>query len=250
MNDTQQPVYDAIQKLWQSGPDLQKLENSDCESAFSTALIQPPYHNLLVVTNHTSNDTFLNGFSEAQLWDTTNKVPWYDGENFGISHNSSGGHFNYSSGSSWVMPVSPVCNTTDLSTGTSFTECTAAPAHVQYCLAQAAAGWDGQCTISISVTLLVVVIICTFIKAVCLAMVLLAKHFHPLATVGDAVASFIVQPDITSVGLGLVSLSNVVEFPAKGRSMVQNVKSQRLWEPKTHRWAYAITSGFCIFGLV
>jgi hypothetical protein len=243
VDDTEEPILEAFSQL-QDVQHLKRLENSECASAFSTTLIQPSYHNVLVVTNYTSNDTILNGFVETQQWKKDNLVPWYQGKTFGRLFSSQLQPFDYSSGSTWVMPVSVICSYA------SSTPCFPTSAHVLYCLAQPATESGGQCTISLSITLLCVVTVCNLIKAICLALILMATNFHPLATVGDAISSFITQPDITSASLGLISTSNVVDFPAKGRSMMQNVKKQHLWEGQKHRWSYAISSGFCVFGIV
>jgi hypothetical protein len=250
VDDTELPIIETISQL-QDVQHLKRLENSECASAFSTTHIQPSYHNVLVVTNYTSNDTILNGLVEFQQWNKNDLVPWYQGKSFGRFFSDQLQPFDYSSGPTWVMPVSVACNTTnDPELGTYSKPCFPTSAHVLYCLAQPATESGGQCTISLSITLLCVVTVCNLIKAICLTLVLMATNFHPLATVGDAISSFIKQPDITSAGLGLISMSNVVDFPAKGRSMVQNVKKQHLWEGQKHRWSYAISSGFCVFGIV
>ena len=57
--------------------------------------------------------------------------------------------------------------------------------------------------------LLIVVIICNLVKTVCIGTALWFGDFGPLATIGDAITSFMTTPDRTTERLGPVSYHNI-----------------------------------------
>lgn len=68
---------------------------------------------------------------------------------------------------------------------------------VQYCLAEP---FEPGCKVAISNTLLLVVTGCIFTKLILCMSVILALRDDPLVTPGDAVVSFIIVPDPTTIG--------------------------------------------------
>lgn len=61
------------------------------------------------------------------------------------------------------------------------------PVAVQYCLAQKV---PDACQLSVSLTFLAAVLACNLIKAVCKYLTIRTVQVEPLATLGDAIASF------------------------------------------------------------
>jgi hypothetical protein len=178
--EVSQPYIEIVSQMQNSTSNLTRLTDIECRSAFGTANIHSPYLNVLVVTNYTSlthsskfSSTTLNwgqitchGFNDTSLTSSMfDKTETYRKWDFGL-------------GSNWSLPV---CNFTS---GKGDPK----PAHVQECLAQPASELDNQCTISISPPILIAVIVCNAAKALCSMGMLMAKTFHPVATVGGAVA--------------------------------------------------------------
>jgi hypothetical protein len=64
--------------------------------------------------------------------------------------------------------------------------------HMQYCLAERN---EAQCAVDVSTTALAVVIVFNVVKLVCMVCTLLVPKFEPLITIGDAIASFLQEPD-------------------------------------------------------
>lgn len=63
---------------------------------------------------------------------------------------------------------------------------------IDYCLSQTTAE---KCALQFSLPIMLIVIICNLIKITCMILIMLMKGPQPLVTVGDAIASFLVEPD-------------------------------------------------------
>jgi hypothetical protein len=179
---------------------LTKLTNSECQSAFGTPKVQSPYLNVLVVTNYTSRDSFIDGllyYPESGM----ESLLWFDKSASVITIQGCNQTWNYTQGSDWSLPEC-VC---------SGNKCIFA--FVQDCLAQPAGNFNVQCTISISMKLLITVIVCNALKVICFICTLRATSFHPLVTVGDAGASFMDRPDPTTLACGPLSAATVEDWP-------------------------------------
>ena len=176
--------------------------------------------------------------------------------------------YNYSHGANWNFPLMQDCiNKT----------CYFESAWVQSCLAQPASALQAECTISISISLLLAVIICNAIKFLCLLAVLLTPRFYPLVTVGDAVCSFMERHDPTTAGYGPLSMFDTKEHLSKNKAyreiirgplsfshsteyfsrtksskgtMQHNISAIRTWKPQTRRWSSLLKSPFPIFGFL
>ena len=55
-----------------------------------------------------------------------------------------------------------------------------------------------HCKLQFSLTIILVVIVCNMIKTVCMAMISWKQDPEPLVTLGDAIASFLDRPDVTT----------------------------------------------------
>jgi hypothetical protein len=102
---------------------------------------------------------------------------------------------------------------------------------VDYCLAQKS---EGICTLSFSLGIMIGVIICNLVKAICMGITLWKLHTPTLVTIGDAVASFLDEPDRTTVGLCVVSNNDVKEG-------AWNLPRPRPWVPERRRWFEAVS---------
>ncbi|MCJ1394217.1 hypothetical protein MMC18_007095 [Xylographa bjoerkii] len=94
-----------------------------------------------------------------------------------------------------------------------------------------------QCKVRFGLSIMLIVIVCNLLKTICMALTLWTIHEWPLVTIGDAIASFLEQPDITTIGLCLLSKADVRHhswrFP----------ESSTIWEPVRERqWDGANTN--------
>ena len=72
---------------------------------------------------------------------------------------------------------------------------------VDYCLAQPA---PQRCELDLSIGILAFVIVCNVAKITCFFYTLSLDKFEPLITIGDAIKSFLANPDHTTSSLGLL----------------------------------------------
>jgi hypothetical protein len=100
---------------------------------------------------------------------------------------------------------------------------------VRYCLSELV---PERCKLQFSLHIMVVVIFCNVVKVVCLAMTGRRVKARTLATLGDAVESFLERPDAVTEGICLVDMREVVS----GKWMGAETMGQRLWRPKKEFW--------------
>ena len=88
--------------------------------------------------------------------------------------------------------------------------CCRAPLHetfsVDYCLVQQT---PEHCHVGVALDLLIAVLVCNFVKALCLYWSLHKVCSNPLLTIGDAIASFLEAPDASTVGYGAISATDM-----------------------------------------
>ena len=181
-------LRDTIQSYQQNKSILDKLTNEDCIRQYTSQIISR------------RSDVFL-----------VNKMRYPDDDLYGKPY------FNYSS----LLTSSLVAS---VSGGTSMNQwkcldaaCTTAsgPQHMQisevlqhasawtindlgvdYCLSQPV---PEQCRLQFSLAIMIVVVACNFVKLVCFCIILWKRHWKPLVTLGDAIASFLDRPDPTTI---------------------------------------------------
>ena len=102
---------------------------------------------------------------------------------------------------------------------------------IRYCLAQPMP--EQTCEIGVNTPLLGAVALLNLITVIAIAAVLrLKSSFEPLATLGDAVASFLKEPDFTTRGTCLLSKKDVWQ----GRWGFNEAK---YWIPRDHYWLWS-----------
>lgn len=105
--------------------------------------------------------------------------------------------------------------------------------NVEYCLAQKVAQ---VCTVSLSSPILITVILCNFVKVLCLLITLSATEFQPFITTGDAIASFLTEPDTTTVGYGPISAVEIMKIKSWDLKVRANRPLLKHWRPVRHFW--------------
>ena len=91
---------------------------------------------------------------------------------------------------------------------------------IDYCISQKV---EPHCKLSLSTTLMAVVVVMNAMKAACMFWILLKVKVQPLTTFGDAVASFLNQPDKLTSGRCLMSKKDVGRGPLRWRMRAADV---------------------------
>ena len=94
------------------------------------------------------------------------------------------------------------------------------------------------CRLQFNRQLVFVVIAFNLAKALVLVYVFVAVKENPLLTIGDAVASFLKQPDDTTSGLCLMSKENINQW--KNRHLVSE-RVGRPYDPTRKRWSTVVS---------
>ena len=116
---------------------------------------------------------------------------------------------------------------------------------IVYCLSQQV---EEICRFEFSMQLLIAVILCNLIKAICMAITIWQQKVPTLVTIGDAISSFLDSPDPTTIKHCMMSRIDVVRgrWRRQKRSPVELTSSQdllsRAWSPKQKRW-FSAASG-------
>lgn len=79
---------------------------------------------------------------------------------------------------------------------------------IDYCLSEIV---PEDCKLQFSLPIMIVVIFCNLVKALCMLLTILKQKHTPLVTSGDAVASFLDVPDSTTAGRCTMSKMDVME---------------------------------------
>lgn len=98
---------------------------------------------------------------------------------------------------------------------------------IDYCLAQE---MDERCMLQFSLPIMFVVIICNLIKLICMIYVLLKEKSPPLVTLGDAIVSFLNEPDPATSD---ICLADKQFFQKKAW---HDVAKTLTWKSERHRW--------------
>lgn len=97
---------------------------------------------------------------------------------------------------------------------------------VQYCISQPV---EEQCRVQISLVILGTVVACNTIKALCMLLTIQSQKSQPLVTLGDAIESFMQDPDRMTDGMCLASKDS---FGNIGKEKLPISPTDRLW----HSW--------------
>ena len=188
---------------------LVKLENSDCMSKYGTTFVTDALNLLLITTDTNINTTYL----YAQEWASSDEVP-----------------YAWLCGDTWSsMPYQdhmPVCTLSEAHAGASNWVVGTHP--ISYCLVQEV---EEECRLQFSLAIMIVVILANATKALIMILTWRNLRTPTLATIGDAIASFLDDPDQTTVGICLTDKRDIMR--AKG--IWKNLGAKR-WIPVRHFW--------------
>ncbi|KAK4561390.1 hypothetical protein LTR86_004707 [Recurvomyces mirabilis] len=115
---------------------------------------------------------------------------------------------------------------------------------IEYCLSQLIPG-PGLCRLKFSVNILIVVIVMNACKCLVMLLTLWRGKEVPLVTVGDALASFLQEPDSLTEGRCLMAKTDVTQGPlrwssptSEGHQLLKPVAAY--WQPVRYRWFAAV----------
>lgn len=181
LNDAQ----DALQDI-KTNHSYVKLQNKECVDTYSAPII------------FTNSDLFLvSDYQDANnslIWSVPDITPRLTSGNSSVFC-----YLELCDGTGAITnPRNLSFNTSELSQRYSIDNdyrATPGLSSIDYCLSRRA---KGQCKLQFSLTIMIVVIICNMIKTICMAIISWKQDPEPLVTLGDAIASFLDRPDVTT----------------------------------------------------
>jgi hypothetical protein len=188
---------------------LNKLDNSDCMGRYATNFVSQSRNVLLVTTD--TNDT--NQFLQYGTWIADQEIPYW-----------------WLCGNQWnPYPYSehePVCT---LSTARANVDSWSVLTHpITYCMVQDV---EELCQLRFSLTIMIIVILANATKATIMILTYLKLRTPTLVTMGDAISSFLDDPDPTTAGACLATKADV----QKDRLVWKDEGGKR-WVPKREYW--------------
>ena len=194
-NDTNPSITNALQKYQKNQTALKRLENEACLKVY-TASIVSKYSDVFLVTTYSNSTNSLILWSVSKnsklIIDSGSSVikeclaSYLDGCDF----------FAIVNPQNWSISNHPV---TYLINGEVQMEIYPIPdgMRAQYCLSRLV---EEHCKLQFSLAIMVVVIVCNVVKTVCMSVIVWNQDSEPLVTLGDAIASFLDRPDMTTAG--------------------------------------------------
>ena len=155
---------------------LQKLANKDCIGTYAAEFVSS-HANVLAVASNPNGDPRLDPNRDEdsilQVWwspdqGTSDDFPWFCGDK--------------------------PCDTKMIAEAATWK---LVGWNVHYCLSQVV---EEHCKVQFSGAIMVVVLVCNLCKMIVMGYIALERPSEPLVTVGDAIASFLNQPDVTTIG--------------------------------------------------
>ncbi|THX60930.1 hypothetical protein D6D06_00932 [Aureobasidium pullulans] len=195
---------ELLQQMRVNLVDLVRLPTEECRSMFSSSRVPFDYSNVLLISSSNASNS-LDGFIDGDLqypemavkskYQGVQTIDWFNTVGVvSIFHNHCiDTDFDFGNSSIWNIPTWDYY-------------CTVSTYPVEYCLAQK---FEPDCGVSINARVLPGILVCLFVEVLCLASLAFSRGFRPLATVGDAVASFLKHPDTFSAKTPGVTVHSV-----------------------------------------
>jgi len=221
-NNTPQVVDHSIQSiaeyLQRTQKSLQRLENQACVDYYSVDFLSTRADVLLVTSEINQRDSYL----------FQSPIPSYLAHNSPRFQDDNPGYATYWMCDTWVAGTN--CsrilqnNVTNPWRSNGYA--------IDYCLSQQV---DEHCKVQFSVTVMVIVICCNFVKMIVMAFIAWKRPTEPLMTLGDAIASFLDEPDPTTRGNCLAAKDRFQESKDWSEVIIE-------WDPRPRHWLRATSS--------
>lgn len=227
------PQTGLYQSFQQNISALRRLETEDCIRAFSAQYVTEYLNVLLVSNSNNANNSILNGWSVTATPEQNDNMNFRSDLGWLCGNQNSPCDFTKlaANATNWMLPWVDVKEVNAIASAENTEH-----VKVEYCLAQYI---DPQCSVLLSVSILIVVIIFNAIQLLMAAWAMFMRDLVPLITTGDAVASFMATSDPTTVNSGTLSVFDVRKglWRRKRTSEVKPV----VWYPRRRRWYKAVS---------
>lgn len=171
LQDTLQDTLRDTLQDYKANHSFARLEFKECVETYSAPIIST--NSDLMLVSNSSDDSNAN-----------NSLVWY--------HEDAYSPLFYYGAS--VFCFLGLCDPTGAVNSSYYNGATTDPGF-DYCLSKRV---GEHCKLQFSLTIMTVVIVCNLIKTVCMAMISWKQDPEPLVTLGDAIASFLDRPDVTT----------------------------------------------------
>ena len=215
-----------IQYLQSNVSSLVRLENADCIRAFANMMVSD-YKNVLLVSNAPDYNNSLWETFSFKAGNDVSTYAWMCASGACKTEND-----YVVQATNWTLQYPPLSwRQNPAGINASIT--------VDHCLAEPFAP---LCTISLSRTLLLTVILCNVVKVVGFLTALFYQGYQPLIVLGDAVASLLEFPDGNTSNQGPLSANDVRNgswSSAFDVTCPSRIPSSRIWTAKGQSWFLA-----------
>jgi len=193
------PIHDANAKQWKDIIDESRVWHSlspiDCVKAYNTPL-QSRYGNLIVITYGENKTEGLVQSIQVHVSDNPTPQNWI-GCPFSCS-NETDSLKNITKTGEWTFHYAEIQPYRNTKTGEwTYGNVVQRTYTVKECRAERT---PEVCKLQFSVGILSAVILCNAVKIVCMILAFANSSFVPLATIGDAIQSFLMVPDRSTLG--------------------------------------------------
>ena len=186
---------------------LLQIDNSGCMTKYGSNLVSGARNVLLVTTDTNVNNSYMGSSS----WNSDDEVPyaWLCGDGWDTRP---------------YTDQEPVCTLAKAQAAT--TSWTVFGHNISYCLVEQV---EEECRLQYSLTIMIIVIVANATKATIMILTWWKLQTPTMVTIGDAITSFLDDPDQTTAGICLTSKRDIL----KGRWKNQGAKR---WAPVRHFW--------------
>ncbi len=225
------PKWENLQAYQKNQRSLVRLENKACSKAFTAPMISSTSALLLISDYSNSSDSLIGyGYRDPRLiFGDPSHVSYGWTRSYGLSENIKVSETSKDHETLSLNIVEPVDGSEYLYRTTE--------SRIQYCLTKPD---EEHCRLQFSLAIMIIVITCNLLKTICMSIIAWKQDREPLVTLGDAVASFLDRPDMTTKGNCIV-----------GKTRFKGSKSwdffQSRWGRKRLRWFRAASSRRWLF---
>ncbi|KAL8709696.1 MAG: hypothetical protein Q9220_005636 [cf. Caloplaca sp. 1 TL-2023] len=108
---------------------------------------------------------------------------------------------------------------------------------------------EENCRLQFSLTALILVIICNAVKVICMLVMVYRHDARPLVTLGDAIASFLEEPDLTTSGSGIATKIDILSGDW-GQTPKKWTVERPFWLKSSSLTRWIVCNLFCIVILI
>lgn len=189
----------TLQKIQQDSVKYSQLSTTECISAYSTSFLSTR-RNLVLVTNSPSS-------ANGSLLDFGSYVGYPDEDSFGWMCNIT---YTYDNSDQFVCreSIPKILANADDWQPFSVVAGNLAP-RVRFCLSETV---SEACSLQFSFVIVLIVIICNMGKTLIMTFATFKMTWQPIITVGDGIASFLVEPDKTTKNACLLTANKAEDL--------------------------------------